>query len=97
MKIKWAIPALADLQNLHAYIADDNPRAAGKVVSKVRAAVTMLGSHSKMGRSGRVEGTRELVIGGTPFIVAYTIERDRIVIVAVIHSARRWPESFEND
>ena len=53
MKIKWAIPALEDLQNLHAYIADDNPRAAGKVVSKVRAAVTMLGSHPKMGRAGR--------------------------------------------
>jgi plasmid stabilization system protein ParE len=44
------------------------------------------------GRSGRVPGTRELVISDTPFIAPYAIDRDRIVILAVYHGAQQWPE-----
>ena len=94
MKIKWATPALKDLQSLHAYIADDNPKAASKVVSNIKAAVKMLRFHPTIGRIGRVDGTRELVIGRTPYIIAYYIEGNMLVIVAVIHSSRRWPENF---
>jgi toxin ParE1/3/4 len=46
------------------------------------------------GRSGRVSGTRELVIPNTPFVVAYAIARDRIVILATYHGAQQWPEAF---
>jgi plasmid stabilization system protein ParE len=35
-----------------------------------------------------------LVITDAPFIVAYTIEDSRILILAVYHSARQWPETF---
>ena len=68
VKIKWATSALEDLRSLHADIADDNPIAASNVVSKIRAAARMLGSHPNIGRIGRVAGTRKLVIGGTPFV-----------------------------
>ena len=40
-------------------------------------------------------GTRELVIAGTPFIVAYRIEKKEVRIVAVLHAAREWPGEFE--
>jgi len=46
------------------------------------------------GRDGRVAGTRELVIRGTPFIVAYRIERNELQILAVFHAARKWPDEF---
>jgi len=46
------------------------------------------------GRAGRVPGTRELVILNTPFIAAYAIDKARIVILAVYHSAQPWPEGF---
>jgi plasmid stabilization system protein ParE len=46
------------------------------------------------GRSGRVRGTRELVISNTPFIAAYAIDQDRIVVLAVYHGAQQWPEVF---
>jgi hypothetical protein len=39
-----------------------------------------------------VAGTRELVISGTPFIVAYRIEKNEVRILAVLHAAR---ESFQ--
>jgi toxin ParE1/3/4 len=53
-----------------------------------------LRAHPEIGRRERVEGTRELAIPNTPFVVAYRIAARRIEILAVIHGARRWPESF---
>ena len=46
------------------------------------------------GRPGRVPRTRELVIAGTPFVVAYVIEKARVVVLAVYHGAQRWPETL---
>jgi toxin ParE1/3/4 len=44
------------------------------------------------GRSGRIPGTHELVISNGPFIVAYAIDHERIVVLAIYHGARQWPE-----
>ncbi|HEX6610374.1 MAG TPA: type II toxin-antitoxin system RelE/ParE family toxin [Hyphomicrobiaceae bacterium] len=49
-------------------------------------------SHPRLGRAGRVSGTRELVIA--PFIVAYEVTDDLIVVLAVLRGRRRWPRSF---
>ena len=49
-----------------------------------------------MGREGRVPGTRELIIPGTPLIVPYRLhdQDGRVEILTVLHAARRWPEWF---
>lgn len=39
-------------------------------------------------------GTREMVISRTPYFVAYRIAGDDVEILAVLHGAWRWPESF---
>jgi toxin ParE1/3/4 len=36
-----------------------------------------------------------LVIRGTPFIVAYRLQKNEMRILAVLHAAREWPEDFE--
>jgi hypothetical protein len=46
------------------------------------------------GRSGRVSGTRELVVPNTPFIAAYAIDEERTVILALYYGAQHWPEVF---
>lgn len=56
------------------------------------ASVQQLAAFPMSGRPGRVPGIRELVISNTPFIAAYAIENDRIVILAVYHGAQQWPE-----
>ena len=70
MNIQWSDEAIDDLRNLHAFIARDNPAAARKMaLTIVEAVETDLPGNPRMGRPGRVNGTRELVITHTPYVV----------------------------
>lgn len=94
MKLRWTPLAIRHLEYAFEYIAAESPITADKVIQRILTAVTVLQDHPHLGRSGRVEGTRELIIAGTPFIVPYRIRRDRVEVLAVLHAARRWPETF---
>ncbi len=89
--VAWLQAALNDLRSIHDYIACDNPAAARRVVKAVRDDVKILGDHPAIGRPGRIEGTRELVIGCYPYIAAYRQTAMRVEILAVVHSSRLWP------
>ena len=41
-----------------------------------------------------MRGSRELVITGTPYLAAYRVENDAVVIVRVVHGAQRWPRKL---
>ena len=91
----WTPAALADLASLRAYIAEHDPAAARRIVQRIIHSVETALPHSpEMGRPGRIPGTRELVITGTPFIVPYRLRGETIQILRVYHGARRWPENF---
>lgn len=94
MKLRWTRFALEDLRHLHEYIAEDNPHVAGRMIARIQEAALHLKRHPQMGRQGRVQGTRELVIAGTPYIVVYIPDGIEVQIVAVFHSAMRWPDNF---
>lgn len=94
MKVVWTRLSLADIGHIWDYIGEDNPDAADALMAKIRRAVAGLAAYPKMGRSGRVRGTRELVILGTPYIVPYRIQGDRLEILAVVHGSRRWPSEL---
>ena len=95
MKVRWTHPASLDLKHLQDHIAQENPRAAYNIASLIREDVNQLADHPYSGRGGRVEGTRELVVSETPYIVAYRITSKSVDILAVIHGARKWPEHLE--
>jgi toxin ParE1/3/4 len=95
VRLKWTSPALGDLQALRAYIEQDNPKAARATVQRIRAAIKPLIKHPGLGRPGRVEGTRELVIAGLPYIVAYRMKDQAVTVLRVLHAARRWPTDFQ--
>jgi toxin ParE1/3/4 len=54
-------------------------------------AETQLPRMPESGRLGRVPGTRELVVTGSPYFLPYRIVGDTIQILRVMHGARRWP------
>ena len=92
--LKWLRRAERDLDQVEAYIAKDNPRAAVEMVLTIVAAVEQLDAFPGMGRVGRVEGTKELVVEGTPYIVPYRKQGNQLEILRVYHTARLWPEIF---
>ncbi|WP_267461352.1 type II toxin-antitoxin system RelE/ParE family toxin [Aureimonas sp. SA4125] len=53
----------------------------------------MLSQNPYSGRVGRTPGTRELPVTGTPYVVVYRVA-ERVEILAVVHGAHTWPESF---
>ena len=73
------------------YIAQDNPLAAIGQDEEIERQVNMLLQQPKMGRIGRLKGTRELVISRTPFIVVYRLQTHRIEVIRLLHSSQQWP------
>lgn len=94
MEIVWRPIALEDLDDAHRYIAQDNPTAANRIRNAILTAVERLADHPNLGRPGRVDETRELVVPRTPFIVAYAVLDEQLMILSVMHGAREWPERF---
>jgi toxin ParE1/3/4 len=86
-----------DLEAAYDYVREDNENAAKRIVGRIFSAAGMLTRHPLAGRAGRVKGTRELVVAGTPYVIAYRIHRDEIHILAVLHGARRWPTAFNTN
>ncbi len=96
MRLRWLRGARTDVRHIGRYIAQDSVEAAERVTTRIVEAIDKLADQPGMGRPGRVIGTRELVIGGTPYIAAYRVRETTVEIIAVIHGARQWPESFED-
>lgn len=94
MQIQWTKSAKKNLLHIEEYIGKDNPKAALNTVLAIIKIVEVLTVHPKIGREGRVHGTHELIINGTPYIVAYRIKAKTIEILRILHGAMKWPESI---
>jgi toxin ParE1/3/4 len=93
--IEWAEQAIRQLDQAHEYITLSNSEdVAARITMHIVNSIQQLATFPMSGRPGRVPDTRELVIANTPFVVAYTIEQERIAILAVYHGAQPWPEVF---
>jgi toxin ParE1/3/4 len=68
-EVRWLKRVLANLDAEAESISRDSPAAARRVVLAIEDAVEVLARHPALGRPGRVEGTRELVITGTPYVI----------------------------
>jgi plasmid stabilization system protein ParE len=90
MKIVIREKAADDLDGIFDWIAKDNPHAAIRIVRRLRDRIERLGETglAHMGRSGLIEGTRELV--EPPYIIVYTadVPGDTLTILAIFHGAQ---------
>ncbi len=91
----WSGPARTDYLSQLQYIRFDNPIAAQRVGERIAETARHLGFTST-GRPGRVAGTYEKVVTGSPYIIAYEIGtqpngEECIIILRLIHGARNWP------
>jgi len=92
--VKWSATAWQQYQDAMDFVAADKPQAALEQDASITSAVARLGAFPRMGRAGRLRGTRELVVSGTPFIVVYRIqdEAGAVQVIRFLHGAQQWPK-----
>lgn len=94
LTLHWTPAATSHLRSAFEYVSLDSARAAHALIERIFSVAERLRDFPRMGREGRAEGTRELVIAGTPFVVVYRLHGRGIEMLAVFHAARKWPDAF---
>lgn len=88
-KVRWARPALEDLEQIADYIALDSRYYAAAFVREIRDAARSL---RQVARRGRVvpelsnPTIRELLIGN--YRLLYQLRKSEVLVIALIHGAR---------
>jgi toxin ParE1/3/4 len=93
MNLRYTRLALQDIESLFAFIAKDDEVAAQKVGRAVRDNIDRLIQFPSYGRPGDVEGTRQFVVAGLPYIVVYETEDEMITVLRIYHAAQDRPGS----
>ena len=92
MKLVWTLPAHEDRKSIREYIAVDNPGAAIRLDELLCDKAAQLLDHPRLGRPGRLAGTRELVAHQN-YILIYDVVGDVVRVLRVLHAARQWPSA----
>ena len=83
MRVVWTPEALQDRIDIWDYIAADNPFAAARRDELFSESASRLVEHPKLGRAGKVPGTRELVTH-EHYLLVYEINNDTVWILTLI-------------
>ncbi len=97
MRLAWTERSRDDRRRIYAHIEADSPLAAIRIDERIGVEARRLLTFPQSGRPGRVEDTRELVVGRTPFVLSYRIVGDVVRILRVLHGAREWPEHMPDE
>ncbi len=87
-EIRWSHEAAQWLKEIYEYIAQDNPVAAGKVVSGIYEKAQLLSDFPEIGYKYREEPEGEIrILLYGHYRIAYLIAEDSIEILGVFHGA----------
>ena len=90
--VLWTPGAEQDLVEILAYyLREAGESVARSIFHRIRAEVEALKDFPERTRVGRVAGTRELVIARLPYVAVIQVEGERVLVLNVIHTARKFP------
>jgi plasmid stabilization system protein ParE len=89
IKIRYTKKAVSDLVQSYKYIFSDNKQSSAATIA--RMAVESICLYPEIGRKGRKDTTRELVVAGTPFIIVYRCDASYLNILTILHRSRKFP------
>ena len=93
MRVRWTTDAADDLERICDYIAESRPESARRVAQSIVDCIGTLTTFPRLGRSGRVGGTREIAFPPLPFVAVYELRDEEVVVLRILHGAQRWPEA----
>lgn len=92
MTVNFTPQARDDLGAIRDWIAENDARAAERVVARIVQTAMMFGQFPLLGRAGHVSGTREFSVVGLPYLIVYALAADSDVdVLTVLHTRRRYP------
>lgn len=93
MRVIWTPEALQDRADIWDYIELDNPTAAVRMDALFSDSANRLTEHPKLGKPGRIPGTRELIVHES-YRLVYEIQNETVWLLVLIHTARQWPPAL---
>jgi toxin ParE1/3/4 len=88
VKLRFTLPALADLNSILDYIAAHSPQGAKRVQGRIQNIIGLLLRHPDIGVRTEDPAIRRLSTPPYPYLVFYEIAQTEIIIHAVRHAAR---------
>ncbi|CAI1131580.1 Toxin RelE4 [Serratia quinivorans] len=93
LTVKWTDEAKTGLYTLIAFIAEQNPVAAESLMQRIEESVIPVTEHPYLFRTGRVAGTREIVVHPN-YIVIYRVLAEHIEVLSVLHARQEYPRAI---
>jgi toxin ParE1/3/4 len=93
VKLRYTIPALADLNSILDQIAEHSPQGATRVNARIESVVRLLLSHPAIGVRTEDPAIRRLITRPYPYLVFYEIAEAEIIMHAIRHAARNPSET----
>jgi plasmid stabilization system protein ParE len=91
MNVRYTLTALAESDEILAYLRERSPAAAAAIARQIELVVSWIAEFPQMGHSVDDTGLRMLPVGRYPYLILYTAEKDEVVIRNIRHAARRRP------
>ena len=88
MRLRYTLPALADLRAILDHIAAHSPQGARRVQARIKALTDLLLQHPHIGRRTNDPAIRRMTMTPYPYLVFYEVTESEIIIHAVRHAAR---------
>jgi toxin ParE1/3/4 len=89
MSVVFRDEALSDIEEIARYIAQHNPAAAARVISRIHHVIHRTIDRLPLsGRLNRADNTREFSVPGLPYLIIYRPVGDVVDVIAVFHTSR---------
>jgi plasmid stabilization system protein ParE len=88
VRLRYTLPAFADLSSILDHIAEHSPQGAQRVHARIQALVNLLSVYPKIGRRTEDPTIRRVPTTPYPYLVFYEVTETEVIIHAVRHAAR---------
>src|SRR5947209_16296030 len=89
MKVRYTVPAQADLDDIYTYVSNNNPFAAERIKRQIKIDAALLGDLPFISRKSDYPDIRVRKVRHYPYLIFYSVEADEVQILHVCHGARR--------
>ena len=86
--VRFSRKAPADLAGIHAWLAERNPAAAGRVIAAIEHTAGLLADQPELGRPEGRDLGRVLIVPRYRYVISYRCTADRVEILYILHPKR---------